>query len=81
MIQPLYKRIWRKVLKFLLSLFSPPTIACLSGLIIALVPQLKALFVVVPGVYMPDAPDGLPPLQWIYDIATFGGSISNCLHY
>jgi auxin efflux carrier family protein len=74
-MDPRYKRIGRSVLKFLISLISPPAIACLLSLLIALVPQLKALFIPsVPGVDMPDAPDGLPPLEWILDIATFGGT-------
>ena len=74
---PLYKSAGRSILKFLLSLISPPTIACLLSLLIALVPQLKALFVAdVPGVNMPHAPDGMPPLEWILDIANFGGNRS-----
>ena len=76
-VDPLYKRLGKSVLKFLLSLISPPAISCLLSLLIALVPQLKALFVPdVPGVDMPDAPDGLPPLEWILDIANFGGGAS-----
>jgi hypothetical protein len=71
---PTYKSAGRSVLRFLLSLISPPTIACFLSLVIALVPQLKALFVAnVPGVNMPDAPDGTPPLAWILDITSFGG--------
>ena len=74
-IDPLYKRVFRGVSRFLLSLLSPPAIACLLSLVIALVPLLKALFVAdVPGVNVADAPDGLPPLEWILDIAIFGGS-------
>lgn len=73
-LDPLYKRIGKSVLKFLLSLISPPAISCLLSLLIALIPTLKALFVDnVPGITMPDAPDGNPPLQWILDIANFGG--------
>lgn len=76
-VDPLYKRIGKSVFKFLLSLISPPAISCLLSLLIALVPQLKALFVAnVPGVDMPDAPDGLPPLEWILDITNFGGGAS-----
>jgi len=74
-LEPLYKRISKSVFKFLLSLVSPPAISCLLSLLIALIPTLKALFVAdVPGVNMPDAPDGMPPLEWILDIATFGGT-------
>jgi len=76
-LEPLYKRVAKSVLKFLLSLVSPPAISCLLSLLIALIPTLKALFVAdVPGVYMPDAPDGMPPLAWLLDIATFGGNPS-----
>jgi hypothetical protein len=71
--ETIYKRAGKSILKFLLSLVSSPTIACLLSLTIALVPQLKALFVAVPGVNMPDAPDGEAPLAWILDITTFGG--------
>ena len=74
-LDPFYIRFGRSILTFLWSLVSPPAIACLLSLIIALVPQLKALFVAaVPGVNMPDAPDGTPPLEWFLDITDFGGS-------
>ena len=74
-LEPLYKRIAKSVFKFLLSLISPPAISCLLSLLIALIPTLKALFVAnVPGVNMPDGPDGMPPLEWILDITTFGGT-------
>ena len=75
-IAPLHRQIGNSIFKFLLSLISPPVIACLLSLLIALVPQLKALFVAeVPGVNMPNAPDGMPPLEWLLDIANFGGII------
>ena len=71
---PLYKRIIKVIVKFLLSMISPPSVACLLSLMVALVPQLKALFVAnVPGVDQPGAPDGTPPLEWILDITSFGG--------
>jgi hypothetical protein len=73
--EPLYKRIGKSVKKFLFSSMSLPAVSCLVSLLIALVPQLKALFVQnVPGVNMPNAPDGQPPLEWILDIANFGGN-------
>ena len=78
-MDPLDNRMGRRVLKFFLSLISPPAIACLLSLSIALVPQVKALFVAdVPGVNMPNAPDGMPPLEWVLDISNFGG---NALEY
>lgn len=74
--EPLWKRASKSVLKFLLTLLSPPAISCLLSLTIALVPTLKALFVPVPGIDMPDAPDGEPPLYFILDITTFAGAAS-----
>lgn len=79
-LEPLYKRIAKSVFKFLLSLISPPAISILLSLLIALIPTLKALFVAnVPGVNMPDGPDGMPPLEWILDITTFGGIIQRMI--
>lgn len=61
---------------FLKLLFSPPSIAILLGFAIALIPPLKALFVAVPSVHMPTAPDGLPPLAFFFDTTTFIGGAS-----
>lgn len=59
---------------FLKSFFSPITISILVAFPIALVPQLKALFVHVPGTYMSAAPDGQPPLAFIMDVISFIGN-------
>ncbi|GAA5823082.1 hypothetical protein JCM11251_007479 [Rhodosporidiobolus azoricus] len=68
-------RVLLSVKGFLLSLATPPTIALVSALIIALVDRLKALFVVVDGYYWrPTAPDGEPPLAILLDTATFIGN-------
>lgn len=61
---------------FIKGLFNPVSIAIYIALPISLIPQLKALFIEVPGVHMPPAPDGQPPLAFIQDIATFIGAAS-----
>lgn len=58
---------------FLKSFFSPLTVSILISFPIALTPKLKALFVHVPGTYMPPAPDGQPPLSFLMDIMIFIG--------
>lgn len=62
---------------FLASLASPPTITIAVAFVVALVPQLKALFIAAPAgsnVHIGLAPDGLPPLNIILDTATFIGN-------
>ncbi|KZP31912.1 hypothetical protein FIBSPDRAFT_916594 [Athelia psychrophila] len=64
-------------LTFLRSLLAPGSSVIIIALIIALVPTLKALFVAgVPGTHIPNAPDGLPPLNFILDTTTFIGAAS-----
>ncbi|KAJ6261707.1 hypothetical protein Dda_2505 [Drechslerella dactyloides] len=53
-----------------------PTMTLISALIIAIVPYLRALFVVTHGVSMPNAPDGRPPLDFIIQFASYGGQLS-----
>lgn len=61
---------------FLQSLFSPASIAIVIAFPIALIPTLKALFVTVSGTHIHPAPDGLPPLNFLMDTATFIGAAS-----
>ncbi|KXN84632.1 hypothetical protein AN958_12232 [Leucoagaricus sp. SymC.cos] len=61
---------------FIKGLLNPVSVAIYISLPVSLVPKLKALFIEVPGVYMPSAPDGQPPLAFIQDIATFIGAAS-----
>jgi hypothetical protein len=61
---------------FLKSLITPASIAILFSFPIALIPPLKALFVTVPSVHLPAAPDGLPPLAFFFDTTTFIGAAS-----
>ncbi|KAH6904625.1 membrane protein [Coprinopsis sp. MPI-PUGE-AT-0042] len=70
------KRFLSHVRKFVAGVLSPPSISILIALPISLIPQLKALFVVVQGVDMPSAPDGQPPLAFIMDAAAFIGAAS-----
>lgn len=58
------------------SILTPASITIMVSFLIALVPKLKALFVHVPGTYMPDAPDGQPPLAFIIDFTAFMGALS-----
>ncbi|KAF9043846.1 auxin efflux carrier [Hymenopellis radicata] len=67
----------RTTLKTLLwALCTPPSLSIIVSFPIALVTPLKALFVEVDGYYMPPAPDGQPPLAFIYDFASFMGAAS-----
>jgi predicted permease len=66
----------RLIIEFLKALFSPASVAIISSFPIALIPQLKALFVEVPGTYMPSAPDGQPPLAFFLDATSFVGAAS-----
>ncbi|KAG9093447.1 Protein M3 [Ceratobasidium sp. 370] len=63
-----------------IALAIPPTISIVVGIIIAVIPTLKALFIPPSPdshVHVGTAPDGLPPLHVLFDTATFigGGSI------
>ncbi|KIM78632.1 hypothetical protein PILCRDRAFT_793364 [Piloderma croceum F 1598] len=59
------------------SLESPASLSIIVSFIISLVPPLKALFVPgVPGTHIPSAPDGLPPLSFLIDTASFIGAAS-----
>lgn len=69
-------RVARSVWSFFQSLVTPPTVALLTALVIALIPALKALFVGTEGVTYHTAPDGNPPLYVIYDTIKFVGAAS-----
>lgn len=64
------------VLEFFKALLTPSSITILVSFPIALIPKLKALFVEVPGTYMPSAPDGQPPLAFVLDATSFVGAAS-----
>ncbi|KAF7419569.1 Protein M3 [Pleurotus ostreatus] len=68
--------VYAKLVAVLRTLCTPASIAIIIAFPIAVVPQLKALFVDVPGTHIPPAPDGQPPLAFIIDTATFIGAAS-----
>ncbi|KAK6496799.1 Protein M3, variant 3 [Arthrobotrys musiformis] len=65
-----------KVMSIIKIFFTIPTITLISALVIAVVPQLRALFVPTTRVKMPTAPDGRPPLDFIIQFASYGGQLS-----
>lgn len=64
---PIYKRLWG----WLEPIMNPPSISLIFSLIVANVPQLKALFVKTEGIHIGNAPDGKPPLDIVMEIAKF----------
>ncbi|KAJ7471569.1 auxin efflux carrier transmembrane protein [Mycena galericulata] len=70
------KAIYVNMRSFLRNLFIPGSISILISFVIALIPELKALFVEVNGTHIPSAPDGDPPLAFVIDAATFIGAAS-----
>ncbi|KAF9023594.1 auxin efflux carrier [Hymenopellis radicata] len=79
LLSPMRRR-WNATLatvkRTLWALCTPPSISIIVSFPIALVTPLKALFVEVDGYYMPPAPDGQPPLAFIYDFSNFMGAAS-----
>lgn len=71
-------RVWHSVSSFIGSFCTPVTLALFGALIIALVPNLKTLFVyTAEASYHPTAPGGQePPLAVIYQTASFVGGAS-----
>lgn len=59
---------------YIAPVFAPPSLSLIIGLIVANIPALKALFVHTDKFDMPSAPDDKPPLDFIMEICTFGGS-------
>lgn len=72
--QRLLYKFLRNSLHFLQTLFTVPTVVVISSFIISVVQPLKGLFVLLPS--SPRAPDGQPPLAFIFDTATFLGGAS-----
>lgn len=71
------RRVWHSVKGFLWTLLQPPTLALILGLICALVTPLQALFVETDqGSFHPEAPDGRPPLNIVYETTSFVGAAS-----
>ncbi|KAJ7674015.1 auxin efflux carrier [Mycena polygramma] len=70
------KNIYANIRPFLQNLFLPGSVSILISFVIALVPQLKGLFVEVDETHIPSAPDGDLPLAFIIDAASFIGAAS-----
>ncbi|KZV75317.1 auxin efflux carrier [Peniophora sp. CONT] len=74
------QRIRKIFSKFLSDMLKPAPVSVLVSLPIALINPLKALFVAPTSDFRPSfhptAPDGMPPLNFILDIATFAGNAS-----
>ncbi|CEL59973.1 Protein ECM3 OS=Saccharomyces cerevisiae (strain ATCC 204508 / S288c) GN=ECM3 PE=1 SV=1 [Rhizoctonia solani AG-1 IB] len=73
------KRVLLSARTFLRSFASPATLTMVVAFVVALVPQIKALFIAPPAgsnIHIHPAPDGLPPLNIIMDTATFIGNAS-----
>lgn len=64
----------RRAFNLLRNLATPPTIAIFISFPIALIPSLKSLFVTTSA--SPRGPDGLAPLAFILDTASFIGAAS-----
>ncbi|KAG8842261.1 Protein M3 [Tulasnella sp. 330] len=74
-VQPTYRpSVAQRILRFIRLFNTPPTISIILSFPIALVPRLKGLFVPLPN--SPHGPDGLPPLAFLLDTATFIGAAS-----
>ncbi|KIY72614.1 auxin efflux carrier [Cylindrobasidium torrendii FP15055 ss-10] len=66
----------KQILALSRNFLTPASVTMVFSIVIALVKPLKALFVPVADFAMPTAPDGEPPLAFIYDFATFMGAAS-----
>ncbi|ODV94696.1 hypothetical protein PACTADRAFT_69610 [Pachysolen tannophilus NRRL Y-2460] len=49
----------------------PPSVSLILSITISMIPWVKALFVTTTQVSLPNAPDGMPPLSFLMDFATY----------
>ncbi|KAF8510814.1 auxin efflux carrier transmembrane protein [Hysterangium stoloniferum] len=68
------RRIFSKIAEMLRVVLSVPTAVVVIAFLISVIPELKALFVLLPS--SSTTPDGQPPLAFILDTATFLGGAS-----
>lgn len=61
--------------KMLHNILQPTSVSLLASIAICMSPPLKALFVPT-TFYMPNAPDGQPPLSFVIDLASYIGAAS-----
>ncbi|KAJ7653153.1 auxin efflux carrier [Mycena polygramma] len=65
-----------RLLSFVREACSPASLSIILSFPIAVILALKGLFVEVPSPHIPSAPDGRPPLSFLFDTATFIGAAS-----
>ncbi|KAJ7653127.1 auxin efflux carrier [Mycena polygramma] len=70
------RRIWVRFASFVVEVCAPASLSIIISFPIALIHPLKGLFVEVPSPHIPSAPDGKPPLSFLFDTATFIGAAS-----
>ncbi|KAK2459594.1 hypothetical protein APHAL10511_008404 [Amanita phalloides] len=75
-LTPLSSKLLRTARTVITSALIPPSLSILISFPIALIPDLKALFLSLPhsSTHIPNAPDNLPPLYFILDAAQFIGA-------
>ncbi|KAJ7023049.1 auxin efflux carrier transmembrane protein [Mycena alexandri] len=69
-------KIWLRLSTFVRELCYPASLSIILSFPIALIPALKGLFVPVTSPHIPSAPDGRPPLSFLFDTTTFIGAAS-----
>jgi predicted permease len=70
------RRFWRRMVAFTKDVCAPSSISVIIALPIAVVPALKGLFVALDNSPIHPGPDGLPPLSFLFETATFIGAAS-----
>ncbi|KAJ6555153.1 auxin efflux carrier [Mycena vulgaris] len=70
------QKIGRRLMMFVREVCAPASLSIILSFPIALIPALKGLFVEVSSPHIPSAPDGRPPLSFLFDTATFIGAAS-----
>ncbi|KAK9366697.1 auxin efflux carrier [Lipomyces kononenkoae] len=61
-----------RLILFLRNLYQPPAASLIVSIVVAVITPVKSLFVAT-GYPMPNAPDGLPPLDFVMDFVNFIG--------
>ncbi|KAK9239450.1 auxin efflux carrier [Lipomyces kononenkoae] len=61
-----------RLILFLRNLYQPPAASLIVSIVVAVISPVKALFIAT-GYPMPNAPDGLPPLDFVMDFVNFIG--------
>ncbi|KAJ7080620.1 auxin efflux carrier transmembrane protein [Mycena belliarum] len=70
------RKTWTGFASLIREICAPASLSIILSFPIALIPALKGLFVQVASPHIPAAPDGRPPLSFLFDTATFIGAAS-----